>query len=87
MNLEELANFDTSKFDCSRSQQEFLQVEDSMRQWQDIVSHQKYIAHDLETLLEIKQLIHNKHGNLHSKILTKLNSLKLPHTKTQVGLS
>ncbi|CAD8151258.1 unnamed protein product [Paramecium pentaurelia] len=94
MSLEELANFNVKTMDCTRSDQ-FSFIEKQMKQWEDLLIHQKAISHDIKILEQMEKMITTKHHSFleaqvsvsGKKLLKKLHKLELPLTKSQIGLS
>ncbi|CAD8146905.1 unnamed protein product [Paramecium octaurelia] len=94
MSLEELANFNVKTMDCSRSDQ-FSFVEKQMKQWEDLLVHQKAVSHDIKILEQMEKMLTTKHHSFleaqvsvsGKKLLKKLHKLELPLTKSQIGLS
>ncbi|CAD8062138.1 unnamed protein product [Paramecium sonneborni] len=94
MSLEELANFNVKTMDCSRSDQ-FSFIEKQMKQWEDLLIHQKAISHDIKILEQMEKMLTTKHHSFleaqvkvsGKKLLKKLHKLELPLTKSKIGLS
>ncbi|CAD8135923.1 unnamed protein product [Paramecium octaurelia] len=85
MSLEQMNSLDTSQFDCSRPQSEFIQMENSLSQWQDLLEHKDYIDHDIKVLQGIQAKVGLKAS--HKQVIKSLSQLKLPKTSTQIGLA
>ncbi|CAD8069374.1 unnamed protein product [Paramecium sonneborni] len=94
MSLEELGNFNVKTMDCSRSDQ-FSFIEKQMKQWEDLLIHQKAISHDIKILEQMEKMLTTKHHSFleaqvsvsGKKLLKKLHKLELPLTKSKIGLS
>ncbi|CAD8054740.1 unnamed protein product [Paramecium sonneborni] len=85
MSLEQMNSLDTSQFDCSRPQSEFIQMENSLSQWQDLLEHKDYIDHDIKVLQGIQAKVGLK--ATHKQVIKSLSQLKLPKTSTKIGLA
>ncbi|CAD8138988.1 unnamed protein product [Paramecium pentaurelia] len=85
MSLEQMNSLDTSQFDCSRPQSEFIQMENSLSQWQDLMEHKDYIDHDIQVLQGIQAKVGLKAS--HKQVIKSLSQLKLPKTSTKIGLA
>ncbi|CAK94783.1 unnamed protein product (macronuclear) [Paramecium tetraurelia] len=85
MSLEQMNSLDTSQYDCSRPQSEFIQMENSLSQWQDLLEHKDYIDHDIKVLQGIQAKVGLKAS--HKQVIKSLSQLKLPKTSTKIGLA
>ncbi|CAD8132484.1 unnamed protein product [Paramecium pentaurelia] len=85
MSLEQMNSLDTSSFDCQRPQSEFIQMENSLSQWQDLLEHKDYIDHDIQVLQGIQAKVGLKAS--HKQVIKSLSQLKLPKTSTKIGLA
>ncbi|CAK60360.1 unnamed protein product (macronuclear) [Paramecium tetraurelia] len=85
MSLEQMNSLDTSQFDCSRPQSEFIQMENSLSQWQDLLEHKDFIDHDIQVLQGIQAKVGLKAS--HKQVIKSLSQLKLPKTSTKIGLA
>lgn len=97
--LEEVANLDTSKYDCSKPPKEFLQITSELERWKDIIQNEDSIEDDIKNLKKIEHLlIKTKYDldsslsliqikDIQSQIQDYLKLLKLPQTQSKIGLA
>lgn len=55
--LEEVGSLDTSSLDCSTTPQQFIQMNNELNAWADIVEHKSVLPKDIQTLSQIKQIL------------------------------